>query len=86
MPSGDEHITDPGTGIGPAIVKITIFREVITMMGDVKTARTNGINSTTVQTEEISFNNNNDYKLVATLTRLQVLHRKSLPKFLQEQL
>lgn len=65
---GDEHITDPGTGIGPAIVKIILQGSDYNDGGTSKTARTNGINSTTVQTEEISFNNNNDYKLVATLT------------------
>ena len=35
--------------------------------GDVKTAGINGINSAAIQTEEISFNNTNDYKLIATL-------------------
>ena len=64
----DDHITDPGTGIGPAIVKINLQGSGYNDEGAPKTAGINGINSSIVQTEEISFNNTNDYKLVATLT------------------
>lgn len=47
------------------------------MMGDVKTAGINGTNSAAVQTEEISFNNNNDYKLVAILTPVDNISQAS---------
>ena len=50
---------------------------MITMMGDVKTAGINGTNSAAVQTEEISFNNNNDYKLVANLTPVDNISQAS---------
>ncbi|HFK5527943.1 TPA: FISUMP domain-containing protein [Elizabethkingia anophelis] len=63
-----DHITDPGTETGPASVKINLQGSDYNDGEMSKTAGINGINSTTVQTEEISFNNNNDYKLVATLT------------------
>ena len=64
----DDHITDPGTETGPASVKINLQGSDYNDGGTSKTAGINGINSAAVQTEEISFNNNNDYKLVATLT------------------
>ncbi|HFK5580684.1 hypothetical protein [Elizabethkingia anophelis] len=64
----DDHITDPGTETGPASVKINLQGSDYNDGGTSKTAGINGINSATVQTEEISFNNNNDYKLVATLS------------------
>ncbi|WP_407490228.1 fibrobacter succinogenes major paralogous domain-containing protein [Elizabethkingia anophelis] len=64
----DDHITDPGTETGPASVKINLQGSDYNDGETSKTTGINGINSATVQTEEISFNNNNDYKLVATLT------------------
>lgn len=64
----DDHITDPGTETGPASVKINLQGSDYNDGGTSKTAGVNGINSVTIQTEEISFNNTNDYKLVATLT------------------
>ncbi|HFK5505092.1 hypothetical protein [Elizabethkingia anophelis] len=64
----DDHITDPGTETGPASVKINLQGSDYNDGGTSKTAGVNGINSAAVQTEEISFNNTNDYKLVATLT------------------
>ncbi|MHC6200418.1 fimbrillin family protein [Elizabethkingia miricola] len=63
-----DHITDPGTGTGPASVKINLQGSDYNDGETSKTAGINGINSAAVQTEEISFNNNNDYKLIATLT------------------
>ncbi|MDV3953371.1 hypothetical protein CMT77_14240 [Elizabethkingia anophelis] len=73
----DDHITDPGTGIGPAIVKINLQGSGYNDEGAPKTAGVNGINSTAVQTEEISFNNTNDYKLVATLTTVDNVSQAS---------
>ncbi|MEW7222674.1 fibrobacter succinogenes major paralogous domain-containing protein [Elizabethkingia anophelis] len=64
----DDHIADPGTETGPASVKINLQGSDYNDGGTSKTAGVNGINSAAVQTEEISFNNTNDYKLVATLT------------------
>ncbi|CAI9673288.1 MULTISPECIES: fimbrillin family protein [Elizabethkingia] len=64
----DDHITDPGTETGPASVKINLQGSDYNDGGTSKIAGVNGINSVTIQTEEISFNNTNDYKLVATLT------------------
>lgn len=64
----DDHITDPGTETGPASVKINLQGSDYNDGGTSKTAGINGTNSAAVQTEEISFNNNNDYKLVATLS------------------
>lgn len=64
----DDHITDSGTETGPASVKINLQGSDYNDGETSKTTGINGINSATVQTEEISFNNNNDYKLVATLT------------------
>ncbi len=64
----DDHITDPGTETGLASVKINIQGSDYNDGETSKTAGINGINSAAVQTEEISFNNNNDYKLVATLS------------------
>ncbi|MCT4142437.1 hypothetical protein HZP65_17025 [Elizabethkingia anophelis] len=63
-----DHITDPGTETGPASVKINLQGSDYNDGGTSKTAGIDGINSAAVQTEEISFNNNNDYKLVATLS------------------
>ncbi len=64
----DDHITDPGTETGPASVKINLQGSDYNDGGTSKTAGINGTNSAAIQTEEISFNNNNDYKLVATLS------------------
>ncbi|HFK5586140.1 TPA: hypothetical protein ACGZ92_002349 [Elizabethkingia anophelis] len=64
----DDHITDPGTETGPASVKINLQGSDYNDGGTSKTAGINGTNSAAVQREEISFNNNNDYKLVATLS------------------
>ncbi|HFK5564844.1 TPA: fimbrillin family protein [Elizabethkingia anophelis] len=64
----DDHIADPGTETGPASVKINLQGSDYNDGGTSKTAGINGTNSAAVQTEEISFNNNNDYKLVATLS------------------
>ncbi|AQX00167.1 hypothetical protein [Elizabethkingia anophelis] len=63
-----DHIADPGTETGPVSVKINLQGSDYNDGGTSKTAGINGINSAAVQTEEISFNNNNDYKLVATLS------------------
>ncbi|HAT3994847.1 TPA: hypothetical protein ACG0AG_002790 [Elizabethkingia anophelis] len=73
----DDHITDPGTETGPASVKINLQGSDYNDGGTSKTAGINGINSATVQTEEISFNNNNDYKLVATLTPVDNISQAS---------
>ncbi|MDX8572094.1 hypothetical protein OZ666_10415 [Elizabethkingia sp. HX QKY] len=64
---GDDHITNPGTETGPASVKINLQGSDYSDGGTSKIAGINGINSAAVQTEEISFNNTNDYKLIATL-------------------
>ena len=74
---GDDHITDPGTETGPASVKINLQGSDYNDGETSKTTEINGINSVTIQTEEISFNNNNDYKLVATLTPVDNISQAS---------
>lgn len=73
----DDHITDPGTETGPASVKINLQGSDYNDGGTSKTAGINGTNSAAVQTEEISFNNTNDYKLVANLTPVDNISQAS---------
>lgn len=68
----DDHITDPGNGTGQTEVRINLKGSDFTDEGSLGSqAVTKGINEISkavVQTEEITFSNNDDYKLVATLT------------------
>ena len=65
----DDHITDPGTGIGQTEVRINLKGSNFEDDSALKSKTTNtGINTLAVQTEELTFNDNDDYKLVATLT------------------
>lgn len=68
----DDHITDPGNGTGQTEVRINLKGSDFTDEGSLRSqAVTKGINEISkavVQTEEITFSNNDDYKLVATLT------------------
>ncbi|WP_407533996.1 hypothetical protein [Elizabethkingia miricola] len=65
----DDHITDPGTGIGQTEVRINLKGSNFEDDSTLKSKTTNtGINTLAVQTEELTFNDNDDYKLVATLT------------------
>ncbi|MEH7888542.1 hypothetical protein [Elizabethkingia meningoseptica] len=68
----DDHITNPGTGTGQTEVRINLkgseFSNENPLGPQVSSARMNDINMSSIQTEEILFNNNDDYKLVATLT------------------
>lgn len=68
----DDHITDPGAGTGQTEVRINLKGSDFTDEGSLGIQNAvkgiNEIGELVVQTEEVLFHNNDDYKLVATLT------------------